>query len=108
MTDTSAVSSTTASTVSTSSAVTQSFDSTEFLGLLMTQLQNQNPLDPTDPSEFTSQIVSYASLEQQLNTNSYLSSMTDTMSSMSDNLASVLTQVSLLASGDDSSSTTTA
>lgn len=100
MTDTSAVSSATSTSVSTSSSVTSSFDSTEFLGLLMTQLTNQNPLDPTDTTEFTSQIVSYAGLEQQVNTNSYLSSMTDTMSAMSDNLASVLTQVSLLASGE--------
>ena len=35
-----------------------------FLQLLMTQIQNQNPLDPSDPSEFLGQLASFSSLEQ--------------------------------------------
>ena len=35
-----------------------------FLELLLTQIQNQNPLDPSDPSEFLSQLASFTSLEQ--------------------------------------------
>jgi flagellar basal-body rod modification protein FlgD len=65
---------------------------TDFLKLLMTQLTNQNPLDPTDPTEFTSQLATYSGLEQQISVN-------DTLSTMSDTMADVLTQVSLLASG---------
>jgi len=36
-----------------------------FLTLFVTQLQNQNPLDPTDNSEFMSQLAQFRSLEQE-------------------------------------------
>jgi flagellar basal-body rod modification protein FlgD len=44
----------------------------QFLQILMTQLQNQNPLEPMDANEFTSQLVGYSQLEQQINTNTTL------------------------------------
>jgi flagellar basal-body rod modification protein FlgD len=78
---------TTASTTSSSLKL----GTTDFLQLLMTQLTNQNPLDPTDPTEFTSQLATYSSLEQQI-------SMNDTLSTMSDSLSSLLTQVQLMSS----------
>ncbi len=42
-----------------------------FLTLLMTQLQNQDPMNPQDPSQFVSQLASFSSLEQMtaMNTN---------------------------------------
>jgi flagellar basal-body rod modification protein FlgD len=43
-----------------------------FLTLLITQLENQDPLDPMDASEFTSQLVEFASVEQQISANSNL------------------------------------
>jgi flagellar basal-body rod modification protein FlgD len=43
-----------------------------FLQLLTTQLQNQNPLDPLDTNQFTQQLVEFAGVQQQLNTNSSL------------------------------------
>src|SRR6201985_2882984 len=46
-----------------------------FLTLLTTQLQNQNPLDPLDTNQFTQQLVEFASVEQQLNTNSSLQTL---------------------------------
>ena len=46
-----------------------------FLQLLTTQLQNQNPLDPLDTNQFTQQLVEFASVEQQLNTNSSLQTL---------------------------------
>lgn len=90
-----AVTSTT-STATTTSATSSSSSSlklgtTDFLKLLMTQLENQNPLDPSDPTEFTSQLATYSQLEQQI-------SMNDTLTAMSDTMSNVLTQVSLLAS----------
>lgn len=81
---------TTAAT-STSSSTT-ALGTTDFLKLLMTQLTNQNPLDPQDPTEFTSQLATYSGLEQQIN-------MNQTLTTMSDNMSSLLTQVQLLASG---------
>jgi len=46
-----------------------------FLTLLVTQLQNQDPLDPMDATEFTSQLVQFASVEQQIFQNSNLEKM---------------------------------
>jgi flagellar basal-body rod modification protein FlgD len=43
-----------------------------FLKLLMTQLQNQDPTSPLDTNQFTSQLVQYSSVEQQIATNSNL------------------------------------
>jgi flagellar basal-body rod modification protein FlgD len=42
------------------------------LTLLTTQLQNQDPLDPMDTSEFTNQLVQYADVEQSIKTNDTL------------------------------------
>jgi flagellar basal-body rod modification protein FlgD len=47
----------------------------EFLSLLTTQLQNQNPLDPLDTNQFTQQLVEFAGVEQQLKTNDSLSTL---------------------------------
>ena len=45
---------------------------TQFLTLLTTQLKNQNPLDPMDTNHYTQQLVLFAGVEQQLNTNDRL------------------------------------
>jgi flagellar basal-body rod modification protein FlgD len=45
---------------------------TDFLSLLMTQLQHQDPSSPMDASQFTSQLVQFTSVEQQIGTNSNL------------------------------------
>jgi flagellar basal-body rod modification protein FlgD len=46
-----------------------------FLKMLMTQLQNQDPTSPLDTNQFTSQLVQFSSVEQQINTNSSLTSL---------------------------------
>src|SRR3954471_19803824 len=46
-----------------------------FLTLLTTQLKNQNPLDPLDTNQFTSQLVQFAQVEQQLKSNDQLSTL---------------------------------
>jgi len=48
---------------------------TEFLQLLTTQLQNQDPLSPMDTNQFTQQLVEFAQVEQQLKTNDQLSTL---------------------------------
>src|SRR5947209_1175369 len=47
----------------------------DFLKLLMTQLQNQDPTSPMDSTTFTSQLVQYASVEQQINANTNLTTL---------------------------------
>lgn len=60
-------------TTSTSTQLAQDFDS--FLTLLTTQLQNQDPLSPLDTNQFTQQLVSFAGVEQQINSNQKLDSL---------------------------------
>ena len=72
----SAVSSTVGATALQSAAASTAAASNElsgnmnqFLQLLTTQLQNQDPLNPMDSSTFTQQLVEYSQVEQQINTN---------------------------------------
>jgi flagellar basal-body rod modification protein FlgD len=44
----------------------------DFLQMLMTQLQNQDPTSPMDTSQFTSELVEFAGVEQQIDTNTSL------------------------------------
>ncbi len=46
-----------------------------FLGLLMVQLKNQDPSSPMDTNQFTSQLVQFASVEQQVNINNGVQSL---------------------------------
>jgi flagellar basal-body rod modification protein FlgD len=46
-----------------------------FLTLLTTQLQNQDPLNPMDSSQFTQQLVMFSQVEQQINTNNNLQTL---------------------------------
>ena len=57
-------------TASDASTIAGNFN--QFLTLLTTQLQNQNPLDPLDTNQFTQQLVQF---EQQLKTNDQLGNL---------------------------------
>ncbi|MCW1931086.1 flagellar hook capping FlgD N-terminal domain-containing protein [Pararhodobacter zhoushanensis] len=46
-----------------------------FLNMLTVQIQNQDPLNPMDPSDFAVQLATFSSVEQQTYTNQLLSSM---------------------------------
>jgi flagellar basal-body rod modification protein FlgD len=46
-----------------------------FLTLLTTQLQNQDPTNPLDTNQFTQQLVEFAQVEQQLQSNSQLATL---------------------------------
>ena len=61
----------TSSTASLSSEISME----NFLTLFVTQLQNQNPLDPTDNTEFMSQLAQFSTLEQAQQQTEYLSDM---------------------------------
>ena len=48
-----------------------------FLKLLVTQLQNQDPLNPLDDKEFIAQLAQFSSLEQMTNISSGITSLTE-------------------------------
>lgn len=48
-----------------------------FLRLFTTQLQNQNPTDPTDTEELTNQLTQFSQVEQQVRTNEQLERLLD-------------------------------
>lgn len=69
---------TTATTATTSNAadsqaLDQNFD--QFLQMLTTQLQNQDPLSPMDTTQFTNQLVMFSQVEQQLKSNDTLNKL---------------------------------
>lgn len=74
MTTVGSTTSTTSTQASTaaSSKVSLGSDFNTFLTMLTTQLKNQDPLSPMDSTQFTSQLVQYSSVEQQINANSNL------------------------------------
>ena len=47
----------------------------DFLQMLMTQLQNQDPSNPMDANSFTQELVQFSGVEQQINTNTSLTQL---------------------------------
>lgn len=56
-------------------SLAETFDN--FLLLLTTQLQNQDPLSPMDTNEFTEQLVAFTEVEQSIKTNDRLEQLID-------------------------------
>ncbi len=52
-------------------------DLSQFMNLLTAQLKHQDPLDPMNANEFTSQLVQFASVEQQIQGNAHLEALKD-------------------------------
>jgi flagellar basal-body rod modification protein FlgD len=67
------------STESTSDSST--LDKDAFLKLLITELQNQNPLEPMDNQDFVNQMVQFQNMEQMSNMSESLQSFLGTLSS---------------------------
>lgn len=59
----------------------------DFLTLLVTQLENQDPLNPMDSTEFTAQLAQYSSLEQLYNVNDNLENLQTTQSLLNNSQA---------------------
>ncbi len=57
-------------------------DKDDFLQLLIAQLQHQDPLNPSDPTEFTAQLSQFSSLEQLFTVNENLAKMADSSNGM--------------------------
>jgi flagellar basal-body rod modification protein FlgD len=78
MITTSSVNTTTgAQTGSTSTASSQEMNKDDFLKLLMTQLKNQDPLQPMDTNQISSQLAQFSSIEQLVDIKNLLQTSSD-------------------------------
>jgi len=62
----------------------------EFMKMLLAQLQNQNPLNPLDGTDFAAQLAQFSSDEQLINMNSELESLTQLQTSQNNVMAANL------------------
>ncbi len=60
--------------VTEGTAITSDFET--FLRMLTTQMQNQNPLEPIEASDFAVQLATFSGVEQQVRTNELLMQLT--------------------------------
>ena len=62
---------------STNSSIKKSdgLGESDFLNLLITQLKNQNPLDPMKDTDFIAQLANFSNLQQMTNVNTNVSSL---------------------------------
>ena len=81
-------------------AGTKELDRDAFLNLLVTQLQNQDPLNPTDSTEFTAQLAQFSSLEQLGNVNDNLLLLQNFQASINNSQAVSLIGKEITANGN--------
>jgi flagellar basal-body rod modification protein FlgD len=72
---TNATASASANANATNPLVALSSNFNDFLQMLMTQLQNQDPTSPMDTNQFTTELVQFSGVEQQINTNGSLTQL---------------------------------
>ena len=97
--------SSTSSTSSTGSSLTSGVGSSamgkdQFLQLLVTQLQNQDPTQPMQNTEFVAQLAQFSSLEQLQNVNTNLSTGNLLNQSVNNSLSTSLIGKTIEATGD--------
>ena len=73
-------------------------DFNSFIKLLTVQLENQDPLNPTDSTDFTNQLVSFSIANQSLQSNEYLSQLVKLQSVTHETLEKQINPASQLSS----------
>ena len=73
--DFSSVSNTTAASTIATSPKKSTLDYNSFLKLLVAEMKNQDPTSPTDTAKYISELASFSSVEQGVNTNKKLDSL---------------------------------
>ena len=94
---------------SSTSSLSSEISMENFLTLFVTQLRNQNPLDPTDNTQFMSQLAQFSTLEQEQKQTDSLSKIksTDSTSLQLDQIALASTFMGKTIKYSDSSDSST-
>ena len=77
---TAATTATTNPTAANTAAAAATVDYNSFLKLMVQELKNQDPTNPSDPTQYLSQLASFSSVEQGIQTNGKLDSLLTTSS----------------------------
>ncbi|MBS0253098.1 MAG: flagellar hook assembly protein FlgD [Proteobacteria bacterium] len=99
MTTVSGTNGTSSNQTSSTSQSQTTLDYNDFLKLMITQLQNQDPLNPTDTNQFMSQIAEFSNVEQGINANSKLDQLL-----VNSNISQASTMIGLVITGTDGTS----
>lgn len=75
-------------TTSSGTTLSTTVDKNMFLQLLVAQLQNQDPLNPTDSTTFVTQLAQFQQLEQSVNSGQDISAMRQDLDQLAGNTAS--------------------
>ena len=104
----SAVLASVSSPASSTSSATATVNYDQFLQLLVAELQHQDPTSPTDLTQYMSQLASFSTVEQQVQTNSTLDALLSaqasniigkTVTSADGNTTGIVVSVKLSAGG---------
>lgn len=103
-----AITSTTSSTTAADAAMKKEtgMNKDDFMQLFVTQLQNQDPLNPQDSSQFISQLAQLTQVEQSYNTNTNLQSLLSAVNGATNISAVSYLGKEVLAKGGDINLTT--
>lgn len=89
-----------------STAKNQKLGKDQFLNILMTQLQHQDPMNPLEDKDFIAQMAQFSSLEQLTNMNTAMTKLSTTMETgnttmakMNTSIESMLAQIKTMSSG---------
>ncbi|WP_082341617.1 flagellar hook capping FlgD N-terminal domain-containing protein [Paenibacillus solani] len=88
--------------VSNKSGNGQELGKDQFLSILITQLRNQDPLQPMQDREFIAQMAQFTSLEQLMNINTQLTAMSQSLGAASSLIGK---QISWMSTPEDGSET---
>ena len=83
---------TTASASTPSTPPAGSVDKTMFLQLLVAQLRNQDPLNPTDGTQFVGQLAQFQQLEESVNMGQDISAMRQDLDALAQSAGAGKTQ----------------
>ena len=73
------------------SSNTSELGKNEFLQLLVTQLQNQDPMNPMDNQQFIAQLATFSSLEQLISINKGVTALADLSGASDANVSNTTT-----------------